>query len=153
MPVNRRQFLFGALGAAAAAAAGGTYALKELLGGGTARARPNARARSSGSPAKSPKGGPDDPLHAKWVVAENAKPGTPDWQIANAGEPGAIEGYANVVSAQHGDKVALHVSTRASQFHVEAYRMGWYGGQGGRLVWRSGDIPRKQQAGPAVTPG
>src|SRR4029453_7878754 len=96
---------------------------------------------------------PADALHAEWVARENAKPGTGDWQTTSAGEAGAIEGYASAVSAQHGETVTLHVSTRAQSFHVEAYRMGWYGGAGARLVWRSEDVRGNRQAPPTVTPG
>jgi hypothetical protein len=41
-----------------------------------------------------------------------------------------IAGFADRVSAQSGDAVRLYVSTGAVSFHVEAYRMGYYGGDG-----------------------
>ena len=37
-----------------------------------------------------------------------------------------------------GDNVTLFVNTKAATFHVEAYRMGYYQGIGGRLVWTVG---------------
>src|SRR5206468_1167097 len=46
---------------------------------------------------------------------------------------------------QAGDSVTLYVSTASSSYHVDAYRMGYYGGLGGRLVWRSQDIPGSEQ--------
>jgi hypothetical protein len=72
------------------------------------------------------------------------------WNLTNGGQPGEIEGYCNAVSAQRGDTVALFVSTVAPSFHVEAYRMGSYGGTGGRLVWHSGPTPGEKQAPPVV---
>jgi len=85
-------------------------------------------------------------IRAKWVQAENAKPGTSDWRISNAGKDGQLEGYADKVSAQPGETVRLFVSTKESGYHVEAYRIGYYGGLGGRLVWKSAELPGQQQA-------
>jgi hypothetical protein len=149
--VNRRQFLIGAVAFGAAAVAGVTVALDELRGSGATHAR--RAATRAASPPGSTARVPADALHAAWVAEENAKPGTADWQITGVGEPGAIEGYANAVSAQHGETVTLRVSTRARSFHVEAYRMGWYGGKGARLIWRSEDVQGNRQAPPTVTPG
>jgi hypothetical protein len=89
---------------------------------------------------------------ARWVVDENARPGTRDWSISRTGATHEIEGYADRVSAQAGDTATLYVSTTARTFHVEAYRMGWYGGLGGRLVWRSAETPGARQAEPSVLP-
>ena len=85
---------------------------------------------------------------------ENAKPGTTAWNVTNGGKPGDVEGYAGAVKrAVHGDTVMLYVSTTAPTFHVEAYRMGWYRGAGGRLVWQSPEMPGRQQAPATFTPG
>jgi len=152
--VNRRQFLVGAVGLVAAAV-GASVELDRWLGGHTAHARSRSRGvvPSSTTPPVSVPRVPADALHAEWVADENAKPGTGDWQITGVGEAGAIEGYASSVSATRGETITLYVSTRARSFHVEAYRMGWYGGTGGRLVWTSSDMPGKRQAAPTVTPG
>ncbi|MBV8985002.1 MAG: hypothetical protein JO248_11250 [Acidimicrobiia bacterium] len=85
-------------------------------------------------------------IKARWVQAENAKPGTSDWRVSNAGKDGDLEGYADKVSAQQGDTVRLFVSTKESGYHVEAYRIGYYGGLGARLVWKSGELPGHLQA-------
>jgi hypothetical protein len=151
--VNRRQFLFGAAAFAAAAVAGVGIGLDEIRGSGSAHAHGRAKSTATAPPTAAAPLVPADALHAEWVARENAKPGTGDWQITSAGEAGAIEGYASAVSAQHGETVTLHVSTRAQSFHVEAYRMGWYGGAGARLVWRSEDVRGNRQAPPTVTPG
>src|SRR5437764_9784766 len=92
---------------------------------------------------------------AGWVKTENAKPGDRGWNLENTSNqaPGAIEGYADHVSAVQGENVTLFVSTVAPTFHVEAYRMGWYGGDGGRLVWRSPEQPGTKQAAPTISPG
>ena len=87
------------------------------------------------------------------VKAENTKPGTDAWMIKTddpAHRP--IEGWLSRVSGQRGDSVILFATTAAASFHVEAYRMGWYGGAGGRLIWTSGSVPGKQQAACDVVP-
>ena len=45
------------------------------------------------------------------------------------------------------------MSATEPSFHVEAYRLGWYQGNGGRLVWQSPEIPGRAQAAPSVAPG
>jgi len=77
---------------------------------------------------------------AGWLLAENRRPGTNAWVVTCVPIPHSIEGYPDHVSAVAGDTVALHISSTSPTFHVEAYRMGWYQGYGGRLVWRSGEI-------------
>ena len=83
---------------------------------------------------------------AAWVVAENRKPGTADWHITGPVNRNNIEGYADVTSAVQGQRVRLHVSTDAPTYHVDAYRMGWYGGTQARLIWRSQTLPGVRQA-------
>ncbi len=67
------------------------------------------------------------------VQSENALPGSTGWRTS-AAPPRAIEGYASQVSVEPGDLLDLHVSTApAARYRVEIYRLGWYGGAGGRL--------------------
>jgi N,N-dimethylformamidase beta subunit-like protein len=84
--------------------------------------------------------------HAAWVVAENRKPGSSDWHISGPVNANNIEGYASVTSAVPGETVRLYVSTDAPTYHVDAYRIGWYGGAQARLVWRSQTLPGVRQA-------
>ena len=81
---------------------------------------------------------------ASWVAQENARPGSPDWVIQGK-TVGKIEGFADHVSASAGESVQLYVSTDAESFIVKAYRMGWYGGAGARLVWTSNPVPGNLQ--------
>ena len=87
---------------------------------------------------------------ADWVVAENDRPGTLDWIPAGRPAPHDMEGFASTVSAVAGEEVTLYVNTTARTFHVEAYRMGYYQGLGGRLVWRSPDAPGTVQPPPVL---
>ncbi len=84
-----------------------------------------------------------------WIQAENAKPGTTAWQIDPAHD-GGIEAFASRVSAVRGEQVRLFVSTTDATYHVEAYRVGWYGGAGGRLIWRSPELPGTAQSRPTI---
>ena len=83
-------------------------------------------------------------VEATWVINENRRPGTAAWKITG-NPPGVIAGFANRVSAQPGDTVTLYVTTNAASFRVEAYRMGYYGGAGARLVWTSVPTPGTTQ--------
>ncbi|MFM8268498.1 MAG: N,N-dimethylformamidase beta subunit family domain-containing protein [Ilumatobacteraceae bacterium] len=85
---------------------------------------------------------------AGWVARENRLTGTDAWRILDPTRPterwrsdGMIEGYADTTTTRPGDTVVLRVQTPAAAWHVEVYRMGWYGGAGGRLVWTSDDLP------------
>jgi hypothetical protein len=90
-------------------------------------------------------------MRAAWVQRENARPGTADWRIS-ARASSAISGFADKVYAADGQRVSLYVSTPARSFHVEAYRMGYYGGTGARLVWRSPEQGGRVQRSCARTP-
>jgi hypothetical protein len=81
---------------------------------------------------------------ANWVISENQRPGTTAWQIGAT--TGTIAGYAGQTSAQVGDTVKLYVTTDAPSFTVQAFRMGYYGGDGARLVWSSAPVPGIEQA-------
>jgi hypothetical protein len=68
------------------------------------------------------------------IQRENARPGTPGWEIP-AGAGNVIAGYASQVSAAPGERVDLHVSAPAGdRYRVLLYRLGWYHGVGGRLL-------------------
>jgi len=63
----------------------------------------------------------------------------------------AVEGYADQASVPAGRPVRLFVSTTATRWRVTAYRMGWYGGDQGASVWRSGwQAGHRQRAPKAV---
>src|SRR5690348_14403377 len=64
------------------------------------------------------------------VQAENALPGTPAWNVF-ANNYSFV--YASQIDVAPGDEVDFHVST-AYRYRLEIFRLGWYGGAGGRLV-------------------
>ena len=73
-------------------------------------------------------------------VSENSLPGDPHWPIRHLGPADAMMGYAGQASVLRGEPVTLYASTTARSFTVTAYRMGWYGGDLARLVWRSATV-------------
>jgi len=88
---------------------------------------------------------------ADWVVAENQRPGTLAWVMSATSR---IYGYADRVSALRGDQVTLFVDPPPVPYHVELYRMGYYAGLGGRLVWRSATVAGGPSQPPfTVAPG
>ena len=131
--------------------------LAALLVGGAALALRSPGRRSHPAPTSAPspsipQSTPPKPV-GNWIAAENRRPGTARWRIAHPGPAEAIEGWADRASAAAGDRVRLYVSTTSTRFRVAAYRMGWYGGLGGRLVWRSAPVPGRRQPPPVLTPG
>ena len=149
--LSRRAFVGGGA-AAAVAAAVAVWKLRGSSGSSTVAHHSTPTTTGSHHGASTVHSSPNGPV-ASWVQAENAKPGTSAWNVTNGGKPGDLEGYANQVSAVQGDTVTLYVSTTAPTFHVEAYRLGWYGGKGGRLVWQSAEMPGQKQAAATFTPG
>lgn len=80
---------------------------------------------------------------------------TGDWAISTKDRApvGLVEAYAGQTSVLPGEPVALHVSTSAEQFRVEAFRIGDYSGQGGTLIARSQSFPGEKGDGPSSSTG
>ncbi|WP_424629793.1 DUF4082 domain-containing protein [Bradyrhizobium sp. SYSU BS000235] len=68
------------------------------------------------------------------IVLENMKQGTPEseWLI-DKGDP-SIEGYAAQFTIDHGQRVDFKINTDSTHYKIEIYRLGYYGGDGARLV-------------------
>jgi hypothetical protein len=89
---------------------------------------------------------------------ENAKPGTRDWLLTNTRvDPKTkyrcpwIEGYCSHTSLAAGDKLKIMVSTNpASPYVIDIYRMGYYGGTGGRHLVQLGPFAGRVQPDPPV---
>lgn len=87
----------------------------------------------------------------RFVAVENEHAGTNAWRITSSGAPGAPEGFLNVTSARCGQTVTLYASS-TEPYRVTAFRMGWYRGLLGRLVWRSEVQPAAAQPDPVRAP-
>lgn len=80
----------------------------------------------------------------------NGGQGTRDWFIKTSQRAPAalLEAYSPQSSALPGDKVAIHVSTSANEWTVEAFRIGDYDGLGGVRIAQLGPFPGTKQGGP-----
>jgi hypothetical protein len=88
-----------------------------------------------------------------WIEEENARQGTTDWHIPDDRVMwDKISGFADTTSIDADGSFSLHVSTGAPSWQVSAYRIGYYGGSGGRLVWRSEPQPGALQPPPMIDP-
>jgi cysteine-rich repeat protein len=69
------------------------------------------------------------------IAAENQLPGAPpsEWQVAGAGDPD-LQGFATDISYAPGETVELKIASGASDYRIDVYRLGWYGGLGAREV-------------------
>ncbi|MFL6111060.1 MAG: N,N-dimethylformamidase beta subunit family domain-containing protein [Catenulispora sp.] len=90
---------------------------------------------------------------AGWLRVENQLAGTTAWQDAKRTRAGSVNGYLNRVSAQCGDTVTAYLSSPVpvSAATLSAYRMGYYNGTGGRLVWEAKHLTVGPQAQATVT--
>src|SRR5579859_2880021 len=90
------------------------------------------------------------------IQIENQRPGTTSWIITKPeqGQPPSfqIKGYAWTTSATPGQSVIFSVSTGAKSFSAGIYRLGWYQGQGGRLITSINNISGKLYPTPSVDP-
>jgi hypothetical protein len=163
--INRRRFI-GWTAAGGVAAAGVALGMAESSGSPipTGAVRPKPRptttlldpgepggdAQAGGESVTRTVDGVELPTSAA-IITENANTGHA-WWVTTPQDAGDIEGYASQASAVSGDTLTLFVNTKAAQFHVEAYRMGYYQGIGARLVWVSPEVPGVRQPLPALIP-
>ena len=134
-PLSRRELLALLLGSAPLGAAVGCAAR------GESRSADSRLARGTGL-----------------IRRENERPGTRDWLLTKtAVDPATkyrcpwIEGYVSHTSLRAGETLTFHVSTRPpSPFTIDLYRLGYYGGMGGRFLTRLGPFPGMAQPDPPV---
>ncbi|MGO9919546.1 MAG: N,N-dimethylformamidase beta subunit family domain-containing protein [Isosphaeraceae bacterium] len=94
------------------------------------------------------------------IRAENDHPGTRDWMATNVRvDPKSryrcpwIEGFVSRTSVKPGESVAIHVSTNPPcPFLIEIYRMGYYRGDGARLMQKIGPVKGGVQPDPPIGP-
>lgn len=81
---------------------------------------------------------PPAPVDLRNAIArENALPGTSGWMIPNDQAATAeIQGYAGAEYVHPGQAITFYVSTQraGAPYTAGVYRIGWYGGAGGRLM-------------------
>jgi hypothetical protein len=97
-----------------------------------------------------------------WLAAENRRSGPALRVAATSAAAGRVVGYLTSTSAHCGDVIGVQLSEprgtaagapagpAAGTVRLAAYRIGWYGGAGSRLVWRSDLVrvlPRRVPSG------
>jgi hypothetical protein len=85
---------------------------------------------------------------ANVIEDENLKAGTTTWQLTHPADNRQIEGYASLTSVLAGGDIDLFVNTNDATYSLTVYRMGWYGGKGGRQVFG----PQNLAGVPQITP-
>eukprot|EP01116_Phalansterium_solitarium_P008363 TRINITY_DN2217_c0_g1_i1.p1 TRINITY_DN2217_c0_g1~~TRINITY_DN2217_c0_g1_i1.p1 ORF type:complete len:801 (-),score=259.36 TRINITY_DN2217_c0_g1_i1:40-2442(-) len=71
------------------------------------------------------------------IEEENARPGTTAWMLTNPAMQYEIEGYASLTSVNKGSKISFFVGMNLDKdqaYDMIFFRMGWYGGTGGRQM-------------------
>jgi hypothetical protein len=86
------------------------------------------------------------------IVLENQKTGTTAWKITNLATNDEIAGYGDATSINKGQALNLKISlAQAGQYRLDVYRLGYYGGKGGRLITSVTDLNGVTQASPTIT--
>lgn len=83
------------------------------------------------------------------VSGENRLPGTGEWMLGSPATKREIEGYASRTSVVAGETLRVFVSTASPRYALEVYRLGWYGGKGGRLLAAAVERDGQLQVTPA----
>ncbi len=75
------------------------------------------------------------PAGSNAIVVENCQTGSPrsEWDVSGIGDS-TIQGFATDMSVNRGATVSFKVSTPATSYRIDIYRMGYYGGDGARKV-------------------
>ena len=68
------------------------------------------------------------------IRRENAKQGDSRWGLTAVSDTPTVEGYASHTSVNRGETIRFYVSSAASTYTMTIYRLGWYGGAGGRRM-------------------
>jgi hypothetical protein len=82
------------------------------------------------------------------IEAENCLPGTPEstWDISGSGDS-SIQGFADNISINAGQTINFKIKSTANAYHLDIYRMGYYQGNGARLITTiqpSASLPQTQ---------
>src|SRR5262250_1732357 len=90
----------------------------------------------------------DVPVNA--IVAENCLAGNPpsEWDVTGEGDQ-SIQGFATDISVNAGETISFKIDTDATNYRLDIYRLGYYGGFGARLVavvQPSAPLPQTQPA-------
>jgi methionine-rich copper-binding protein CopC len=91
------------------------------------------------------------PVASNPITIENALAGTDSsiWDISGAGDS-TLQGFATDISVNVGQTISFKIKdTSLAQYHIEIYRMGYYGGKGARLITTISSSQTLRQTQPA----
>ena len=91
------------------------------------------------------------------IACENTKPGNPasEWDVAGSGST-SIQGYATAIGVDQGQAVSFKVDTPSSDYRLDIYRLGYYGGRARGASppsSRRRRCPRSSRRAPSRRPG
>jgi len=92
---------------------------------------------ASASTLSSVQAAPCDPPIPNPILCENTLAGAPkaQWDLASPDQGDTtIQGFATDISNNRGTTVSFKISTQANAYHLDIYRLGYYQGNGARLV-------------------
>lgn len=123
------------------------------LAGSVVTSAKQSSAKAPEAPLLNPHPKLDGPL-----AKENERPGTSDWQLTYTKvDPKTryrspwIEGYVSHASIEAGEKLSIYVSTNpAAEYTLDIYRLGYYGGDGARLMKKFGPFDGTVQPDPPI---
>lgn len=99
--------------------------------------------------------GSDSGKQGGFIVEENKKQGTTDWQLTYVRSKNyrseIIEGYCSRTSLRAGEELDVYLSAKPSaDVSIHIYRMGYYGGKGARHMASYGPFQVETQPTPPV---
>ncbi len=83
------------------------------------------------------------------IVAENHRPGNDGWRLEKV-TSSDLQGFASLTSVAPGRRIRFYVSTTFPNYAIQIYRMGFYEGLGGRLMWARFGLEGVEQPEPEV---
>jgi hypothetical protein len=80
------------------------------------------------------------------IACENSKAGTPKstWDVSGSGSA-ALQGFSTQISVNVGETVNFKIDSSANSYRVDIYRMGYYGGNGARLIGSVNPVGQQNQ--------
>ena len=89
------------------------------------------------------------------IIAENKKQGTTDWQLTYVKSEDLrskeTEGYCSKMSLRAGESIDIFLNASSkTEVNIDFYRMGYYGGKGGRFMQKLGPFSVQPQVVPPI---
>jgi Domain of unknown function (DUF4082)/Bacterial Ig domain/Putative Ig domain len=85
------------------------------------------------------------------IVAENQLPGTPQsqWDLSGPGST-TLQGFTTDISVNHGSTVYFKIQSATSNWRIDIYRLGYYQGNGARLITTINMTSKQTQPAPVT---